>query len=111
MSTTPAEMILVQGAPIYTTVPGASPLHVAAATRSADVFRFGSTGDVYYLVAGRWFSAPSLHGPWTFATPKLPDVFKQIPLEHPRSRVLASVPGRRRPRTPFCSRRYRRPRA
>ena len=32
-------------------------------------------------------------GPWTFATPKLPEDFKKIPLEHPRSRVLASVPG------------------
>ena len=32
-------------------------------------------------------------GPWTFATPNLPEDFKKIPLEHPRSRVLASVPG------------------
>jgi len=92
VSTTPAEMILVQGSPIYTTVPGASPLMWLQNTES-DVFRFGSTGAVYYLVAGRWFSASSLLGPWTFATEKLPDVFKQIPLEHQRSRVLASVPG------------------
>ena len=67
VSTTPAEMILVQGAPIYTTVTGASPLMWLQNTES-DVFRFGSTGDVYYLVAGRWFSASSLLGPWTFAT-------------------------------------------
>ena len=53
----------------------------------------GKTGPVYYLVAGRWFSAPDFTGPWTFATPKLPDDFKNIPLEHERSRVLASVPG------------------
>ena len=32
-------------------------------------------------------------GPWTFATPTLPADFKKIPLEHARSRVLASVPG------------------
>ena len=32
-------------------------------------------------------------GPWTFATLTLPDDFKNIPLEHPRSRVLAAVPG------------------
>jgi hypothetical protein len=92
VSTTPAEMILVQGPPIYTTVAGASPLMWLQNTES-DVFRFGSTGAVYYLVAGRWFSAPSLLGPWTFATEKLPDAFKEIPLEHQRSRVLASVPG------------------
>ena len=59
----------------------------------SDVFRLGRTGPVYYLVAGRWFSAPDFTGPWTFATPKLPADFKKIPLEHPRSRVLASVPG------------------
>ena len=32
-------------------------------------------------------------GPWTFATPTLPADFKKIPIEHERSRVLASVPG------------------
>ena len=48
-----------------------------------------------YLVAGRWFSAPTFDGPWTFATPTLPDDFTRIPLDHPRSRVLASVPGTR----------------
>jgi hypothetical protein len=59
----------------------------------SDVFRMGKAGPIYYLVAGRWFSAPAFTGPWTFATPSLPDDFKKIPLEHPRSRVLASVPG------------------
>ena len=59
----------------------------------SDVFRMGKTGPVYYLVAGRWFSAPDFTGPWTFATPTLPADFKKIPLEHARSRVLASVPG------------------
>jgi hypothetical protein len=57
------------------------------------VFRLGRTGAVYYLVAGRWFSAPDFTGPWTFATLTLPGDFQKIPLEHPRSRVLASVPG------------------
>ena len=72
----------------------------------------GQTGAVYYLVAGRWFSAPEFTGPWTFATPSLPPDFKKISLEHPRSRVLASVPGTdRRPPKPCCSRRFRRPRA
>jgi hypothetical protein len=48
---------------------------------------------LFYLVAGRWFQAPGLGGHWTFATPSLPEDFKHISLEHPRSRVLASVPG------------------
>ena len=48
---------------------------------------------MYFLVAGRWFCAPDFRGPWTFATPTLPADFAKIPLEHERSRVLASVPG------------------
>jgi hypothetical protein len=91
VSTTPAEMILTDGAPKYTAV-GNTKLVWLSNTES-DVFRLGATGPIYFLVAGRWFSAPDFKGPWTFATPTLPADFKAIPLEHPRSRVLAAVPG------------------
>ena len=92
VSMSPAEMLLLRGEPSYLLVSGTKDLLWVQNTDS-DVFRVGRTGPVYYLVAGRWFSAPGLTGPWTFATPKLPEDFKRIPLEHPRSRVLASVPG------------------
>ncbi|MBK6724911.1 MAG: hypothetical protein IPG58_17100 [Acidobacteria bacterium] len=52
----------------------------------------------YYLVAGRWFSGPSLDGPWTLQTPDLPGDFKRIPVEHPRSafwRRSRNRPGNR----------------
>jgi hypothetical protein len=91
VSTTPAELILLNGPPAYQNVPGTGLLWVS--NTESDVFRLGSTGPVYYLVAGRWFSAPGFTGPWTFATPRLPADFSKIPLDHPRSRVLASVPG------------------
>jgi hypothetical protein len=91
VSTKPAEMILLTGAPSYLLVTGTGLLWVS--NTESDVFRMGKTGSVYYLVAGRWFSAPDFTGPWTFATPSLPPDFKKIPLEHQRSRVLASVPG------------------
>jgi hypothetical protein len=90
-STAPAELILVNGPAKYAPVGGTGLLWVS--NTESDVFRLGRTGAVYYLVAGRWFSAPAFTGPWTFATPALPADFKKIPLEHPRSRVLASVPG------------------
>jgi hypothetical protein len=92
VSTTPAEMILTDGAPNYMLVEGTKDLLWVENTES-DVFRIQKDGPVYYLVAGRWFSAPDFNGPWTFATPTLPPQFKQIPPEHPRSRVLASIPG------------------
>ena len=91
VSTTPAEMILLRGAPNYLLVSGTRLLWVS--NTDADIFRLGKGGPVYYLVSGRWFSAPDFTGPWTFATQTLPDDFKKIPLSHARSRVLASVPG------------------
>jgi hypothetical protein len=91
VSLQPAELILLTGEPSYRLVTGTELLWVS--NTDSDVFRMGKTGLVYYLVAGRWFSAPDFTGPWTFATPSLPEAFKKIPLEHERSRVLASVPG------------------
>jgi hypothetical protein len=92
VSDKPGELILLTGEPNYVTVTTGSQLLWVSNTES-DVFRLGKTGAVYYLVAGRWFSAPDFTGPWTFATPSLPPDFAKIPLEHARSRVLASVPG------------------
>ena len=91
VSTTPAELILLKGEPAYQPVEGTSLMWVS--NSESDVFRVGKTGLIYYLVAGRWFSAQDFTGPWTFASLTLPEDFKKIPLEHDRSRVLAAVPG------------------
>jgi hypothetical protein len=91
VSTVPAELMLLTGPAVYVPVAGTQLQWVK--NTDADVFRVGTTGTVYYLVSGRWFSSPGFNGPWTFATPNLPEDFKKISLEHPRSRVLASVPG------------------
>jgi hypothetical protein len=87
----PTELILINGAPEYVPVPNTGLLWIS--NTESDLFRMGKDGPVYYLVAGRWFTAPGLGGHWKFATPDLPEDFKRISLEHPRSRVLASVPG------------------
>jgi hypothetical protein len=92
VSEEPAEIIPLDGEPKYAPVPGAGNLLWVSNTES-DVFRLGVSGPVYYLVAGRWFSAADFKGPWTFATPSLPEEFKKISPEHQRARVLASVPG------------------
>ena len=91
VSNTPAELLLLTGEPRYAPVTGTGLMWVS--NTDSDVFRLGKTGPVYYVVAGRWFSAPDFTGPWTFATPSLPSRLQEIPLEHERSRVLASVPG------------------
>src|SRR5215213_312908 len=91
VSTTPAELVVVPGAPVYQAVPNTRLMWVS--NTDADIFRVGTTGAVYFLVSGRWFTAPNFSGPWKFASLALPDDFTRITLEHPRSRVLASVPG------------------
>jgi uncharacterized membrane protein YgcG len=92
VSNDPAELILIDGQPNYVPVPGTKLLWVS--NTESDLFRLGADGPIYYLVAGRWFTAPNINGgSWVFATPGLPEDFKKISLEHPRSRVLASVPG------------------
>jgi hypothetical protein len=92
VSTKPAELLLLRGAPSYVAV-GANSQLLWVHNTDSDVFRMGDNGTVYYLVAGRWFSAPGFAGPWTFATPTLPADFARISSEHPRARVLAAVPG------------------
>src|SRR5262249_37948492 len=91
VSLAPAELILIDGPPKFVPVPGTGLLWVS--NTESDLFATGTDGPLYYLVAGRWFKAPNFNGIWTFDTPNLPEDFKKIPLEHPRSRVLASVPG------------------
>jgi hypothetical protein len=90
-STVPAEVILFDGQPTYTPIPGTQLLY--ANNTDSPVFVYSPTQTYYYLAAGRWFSAQNLAGPWTFASLNLPPDFAQIPLSSPASAILASVPG------------------
>jgi hypothetical protein len=90
-ATVPAEVILFDGQPTYTAIPRTQ-LEYANNTDSP-LFVYSSTQSYYYLAAGRWFSAQSLSGPWTFASLSLPPDFANIPLSSPASAILASVPG------------------
>ena len=91
VSTTPAEIIVINGAPQFSAIAGTRLSYVA--NTDAALFRDAASGTLYYLVSGRWFSADSLQGPWAFATPNLPADFARIPANGPRGFVLVSVPG------------------
>src|SRR5580704_8962891 len=90
-SSVPAEIITFKGKPVYAKIPGTQ-LSYATNTES-NVFLQSGENQYYYLVAGRWFRAKSLEGPWTFATADLPADFTKIPKNSPRASVLVSVPG------------------
>jgi hypothetical protein len=91
VSETPAELILLDGEPKLEAIKGTKLSWVR--NTESDLFRSATDQRYYYLVAGRWFRADQLDGPWRFATTDLPADFARIPPDHPRSDVLALVPG------------------
>ena len=90
-SNKPAEVMLFEGEPAYAKIPGTELSY--ATNTDCDLFIDAATKQYYYLVAGRWFRAADLQGPWTYATPDLPADFAKIPQGSPAARVLVSVPG------------------
>ena len=91
VSTVPAEVIVTSGVPKLVPIAGTSLRYVA--NTDANLIVDSASGKYYFLVSGRWFSASSLDGPWTFATTSLPADFARIPPSSPRGSVLVSVPG------------------
>lgn len=91
VSTQPAELIATNGAPSYSAIPGTGLMYVN--NPEMPVFMQLSTQTYYYLVAGRWFSAAQITGPWSAASESLPADFAKIPADSPMAFVLASVPG------------------
>jgi hypothetical protein len=90
-ATSAAAVILFDGPPVFAPITGTQ-LERATNTRSP-IFRLNPGSTYYYLVVGRWFSAPSLKGPWSDATSSLPTDFSNIPPDSPAGAVLAAVPG------------------
>lgn len=87
----PAELLVFEGKPAFEPVADTGLDRVSNTT--SVVFHHRSNKTWYTLLSGRWFSSPSLEGPWSFATPDLPDDFLNIPEDAPYSAVRASIPG------------------
>jgi hypothetical protein len=90
-STVPAELILFNGAPVYSRISGTRLLYVA--NTENDIFLEDAEQQYYVLLSGRWFRAKALGGPWSYAGNDLPAEFSKIPPNSAKGRVLASVPG------------------
>lgn len=88
VSDRPAELIVIDGAPLYRTV-GVPGLEYVDDTES-DLFRYQTR--FYYLVSGRWFSAQQPRGPWEYVR-ELPEAFRTIPADHKKGHVLAAIPN------------------
>ncbi len=93
VSTVPAELLQTTGQPTFEPIDGTGLLDVRNST--AQILLDPRTADYYALISGRWFRTKSLaNGPWEYVEPdKLPPDFAQIPANHPKGAVLASVAG------------------
>ena len=93
VTTQPAELIITQGDPSFHSIPSTQ-LYRVVDTDSV-LFSYAGDANFYYLVAGRWFRASQLSGPWAAASSDLPADFANIPSGDPSAFVKASVPGTR----------------
>lgn len=92
VSTGPAELIVLTGAPTWTPIPGTELLY--ATNTQARVFLELKAQNTFVLLSGRWFRARTLDGPWSYVPgAQLPPDFAKIPADGPTGAVLASVPG------------------
>ena len=92
VSTTPAELIQTEGDVSYQSITETNLLY--ADNSLDDIFKDVNTQRNYILLSGRWYSAPSLNGPWTFVpSNQLPADFAKIPEGSEKDGVLPSVAG------------------
>jgi hypothetical protein len=93
VATEPTELILSEGAPKYAPIPGTKLTYLS--NTESNVIMNVSTQKYYVLIAGRWFSGPSLeNGPWEYVpSNKLPADFMKIPAGSDMGHVLAFVEG------------------
>ena len=92
VATQPTELIQTTGPAEYGPIDGTNLLYVT--NTDSDVFMDIDTQTLFVLLSGRWYTAPSQSGPWTYVAPKaLPADFAKIPLGSPKAGVLASVAG------------------
>ncbi len=93
VSTGPSELLLTQGQPQFTPIPGTALLYVE--NSGNDIFMNNFNQMFYVLVAGRWFTSSSLqNSSWAYVPgAELPSDFAEIPPYSPKASVLVSVPG------------------
>ena len=92
VATKPTELLQSNGEPQMTPIPGTGLLYMSN-SKNDILFHLGSQA-YFILVSGRWFSAKTMQGPWSYvAGTSLPADFAKIPPDHQMGDLLISVPG------------------
>ena len=90
--TVPADLVQTNGDAEFVPIKSSNLLY--AKNTEDDIFMDISSQKYYILVAGRWYTAASMNGPWAFTpSDKLPADFAKIPVGSSKDNVLASVAG------------------
>ena len=90
VSTTPAALVVLDGAPTFTPIPGTS-LQYATNT-SAHLFRDTKTKSLYVRAGGHWFRAGAAAGPWEYVpAANLSAAFAAIPNDSPKRGVKSAL--------------------
>src|SRR5262249_22431830 len=92
VSTRPAIVVNLEGAPIWRSFPG-TPLLQYAVNTNWDLLRDASTGASYPGVGRTWLTASNVLGPWTPAA-ALPQDFKRLPSGDRWDEAKAAAPSR-----------------
>src|SRR3954471_8591894 len=92
VATKPTELLQSNGEPRLSPIPATNLLFVS---NSRNDILFDLNGQAYYvLISGRWFSAKTMNGPWSFVPGgSMPPDFAKIPPDHPMGDMLLSIPG------------------
>jgi hypothetical protein len=92
VATEPTELISSTGEPEYTPIAETDLLFMS--NTDSDVLLHLSNQQHYVLLAGRWYAANSLDGPWRYVSGEdLPEDFARIPEDSAMGTVLYAVPG------------------
>jgi hypothetical protein len=92
VSLEPAELIQTDGEADFQTIAGTGLLYVSNSEN--EILMDIEQQQYYVLLAGRWYKAPSLNGPWNYtAADALPEDFQKIPSGSEKDVVLSNVAG------------------
>jgi hypothetical protein len=92
VATEPTELIVTNGSPEYASIDGTDLLYIE--NSDSDVFMNITSQQYFIVLAGRWYTAGSLEGAWTFvASDSLPADFAMISPESARGSVLTYIAG------------------
>lgn len=92
LCTEPTELIQTYGPARYKAITGTSLQYVENSPNT--LFRDSVMGNIYVLLAGRWYQAASFNGPWSYVpSDHLLKDFSKIPEGSPRAGALVHIAG------------------